>query len=624
MAVAAQRPPQPVHTLHPDHMPAHALASAKRDAADKLNRSLESSRALTLASLLEHPVEFVAATSSGLDDRLPYQPINVKGTPKVNGTPSSTAASPVASTSKAVHPSPSSSASTPSHTRAGGSSLFPPVDTSVTWARKYPVGAGLSNLGNTCFLNSTLQALLHTPPLVRYLESNAHPSGCKMAQQKGFCMVCAMKTLVRTSFTSGKRSYAPHTITKNLRLIAKHFRLGRQEDAHEFLRFCTDALQASALFGQSPKLDQKLKETTFVHQLFGGRLRSRVHCLACEHNSDTFDSFLDLSLDVGREAQSVQQALNVLTRKDKLTGSNKYKCEKCKKLVNAEKNFTISEAPVVLTIHLKRFTPTGRKITGLIKYPEVLNLGPAMADSRGGGNGPTYRLYSVIEHSGGGPHSGHYTAFVRAPSTGAWHDMNDDFVSPVGGQAALNSRNAYVLFYCRERGEALKDAIYCAPSSGAPIGTKRPRDSLGASVGVPVGEDAGSPALKRPRPSSAGDDGGATSSPPVSVKFPFVPPQQTSKGARPPEVLTASRMPASPLLSTASAATAASRGAPASDMPPPKHAGAGKGGVRLSTAGSLQGRQGGGSGAKAGHGGGAKKKKFKAFAGQYRPKTIEG
>lgn len=78
MAVAAQRPPQPVHTLHPDHMPAHALASAKRDAADKLNRSLESSRALTLASLLEHPVEFVAATSSGLDDRLPYQPINVK------------------------------------------------------------------------------------------------------------------------------------------------------------------------------------------------------------------------------------------------------------------------------------------------------------------------------------------------------------------------------------------------------------------------------------------------------------------------------------------------------------------------------------------------------------------
>jgi len=31
--------------------------------------------------------------------------------------------------------------------------------------------------------------------------------------------------------------------------IAKHMRLGRQEDSHEFLRFVVDALQESALFG---------------------------------------------------------------------------------------------------------------------------------------------------------------------------------------------------------------------------------------------------------------------------------------------------------------------------------------------------------------------------------------
>lgn len=159
------------------------------------------------------------------------------------------------------------------------------------------------------------------------------------------------------------------------------------------------------------KLDQKIKEMTFIHQLFGGRLRSRVHCLACEHNSDTFDSILDVSLDLaGGRANSLKDALENLVRKDKLTGQNKYKCEKCvplslflvllspprsrspradsppghrcKKLVNAEKNFTIDEAPLVLTIHLKRFTPTGRKLAYPLKYPEQLKLGPYMSSVR--------------------------------------------------------------------------------------------------------------------------------------------------------------------------------------------------------------------------------------------------
>lgn len=55
---------------------------------------------------------------------------------------------------------------------------------------------------------------------------------------------------------------------------------------------------------------------------------------------------------------------------------------RCKKLVNAEKSFTIHEAPMVLTIHLKRFTPSGRKIGDSIKYPELLQLGPYMSDVR--------------------------------------------------------------------------------------------------------------------------------------------------------------------------------------------------------------------------------------------------
>ena len=225
-----------------------------------------------------------------------------------------------------------------------------------------------------------------------------------------------------------------------------------------------------------------------MHQIFGGRLRSRVLCTECNHPSDTFDSVLDLSLDIHR-LDSLKDALQNFAKKDILKGQNKYKCEKCKKLVVAEKSFAIDKAPMVLTVHLKRFTPTGRKISDAIKYPETLQLGPYMADRKAS---PTYKLYGVINHLGGGMSSGHYTADVRA-ANGQWYRADDSDVSRASG-APLNARSAYVLFYCREQGDALKDIIGGGPTAAESRqnGKKRARDSLpnGADLGTKLDASA--------------------------------------------------------------------------------------------------------------------------------------
>ena len=120
----------------------------------------------------------------------------------------------------------------------------------------------------------------------------------------------------------------------------------------------------------------------------------------------------------------------------------------------ASKRFTIHQPPVALTIHLKRFSPLGRKIGHSVRYEERLSLAQAVSE---GQYGPSYSLYGVISHAGSGPHSGHYYAHVKG-SNDQWYEMNDDSVTRHHGPPT-SIKNAYILFYMRERGQALQVAV---------------------------------------------------------------------------------------------------------------------------------------------------------------------
>ncbi|KAF9780262.1 Usp36 protein [Thelephora terrestris] len=426
---------------------------------------LKPTKDLEAFNALLPPIEFIEGSSTGsIFDEANYTPINASPRSKNEKLPPQ---SPSPGKNVAVL---SPSVKKTRTKGVGGStdqkSLYTgPIDT--TWPPKSRVGRGFNNTGNTCFLNSALQCLLHTAPLVRIL-SDHRKEICRV--KNSFCMICALRqTMVdsQTKFTSTP----PYLIITKLQLIAKHMRRGRQEDSHEFLRYAIDALQKSCLYGYPPKLDPKLAETTWVHQIFGGRLRSRVTCGECDYNSDTLDRILDLSIDIFG-VNSVRDALRKFVAVDHLKGANKYKCEKCKKPVLAEKQFTIHEAPMVLTIHLKRFSPMGRKIGHPLRYDERLPLQPYMSE---GTFGPSYSLFGVICHAGGGPNSGHYYAYVK-DGQGGWHEMNDESVTPTNGPP-LSLKNAYVLFYLRDKGQALESAISSArePSKGGLVAGMKKR-----------------------------------------------------------------------------------------------------------------------------------------------------
>uniref|UniRef100_S4RZI3 Ubiquitin carboxyl-terminal hydrolase 36 n=1 Tax=Petromyzon marinus TaxID=7757 RepID=S4RZI3_PETMA len=115
---------------------------------------------------------------------------------------------------------------------------------SLRWENDVGKGAGLRNLGNTCFLNATLQCLAYTPPLVNYLLLQEHCSTCKY---RYFAAINVPLDFVLLSFFHVGELLKD--VIRSCTCIAKHLRIGRQEDAHEFLRYVVDAMQASCLHG---------------------------------------------------------------------------------------------------------------------------------------------------------------------------------------------------------------------------------------------------------------------------------------------------------------------------------------------------------------------------------------
>ncbi|KAK9806173.1 hypothetical protein WJX72_004306 [[Myrmecia] bisecta] len=121
--------------------------------------------------------------------------------------------------------------------------------TAVPQADAFPTGLrGLNNLGNTCFMNSVLQAMLHAPLLRNYYLAGGHQRSTCPRRAVGPCLSCELDNMFCAAYSGHRRPYSPTGFLYNWwQQAAAHLAGYQQQDAHEFYLNMLNGLMSSVV-----------------------------------------------------------------------------------------------------------------------------------------------------------------------------------------------------------------------------------------------------------------------------------------------------------------------------------------------------------------------------------------
>lgn len=364
--------------------------------------------------------------------------------------------------------------------------------------------SGISNMGNTCYMNCILQCLVGTKQLTNFFLMKDYENKINLKSRlgsqgiisRGFFQVINDMYNKSVVEPSAKTYYTtPQRFKQIIGSLNADFKGTQQQDCSEFLNFLLDSLHEDLnQRGDSPKFPpltpeeeahrekmsirlaasiewEKYLKTDFssIVEYFQGQYLSRLQCTVCKQTSTTYNPFSTLTIPIPENEPgpiSLSRCFEEFCRSEILEGDDLWFCPRCNKKQRSTKTMRISILPKNLIVHLKRFK-LGRFVTKLdtfVNYPEKISLlkyWPQVeneADAFKLRNFPdrgqtppfNYKLYAVVNHFGT-LRGGHYTSFVdKSESTGnGWCYFDDTSVKRNCDLSKVINQSAYVLFYKR-------------------------------------------------------------------------------------------------------------------------------------------------------------------------------
>ena len=327
---------------------------------------------------------------------------------------------------------------------------------------------GLANLGNTCYLNATMQIISHTYQLNKFLDSGYK----NRLNKKPESVLLIEWDKLRNLMWSENCTVSPAGWVQAVQKVAKLkgqdlFSGWEQNDLPEFLLFLIDSFHVAMqrevdmnirgnVLNDRDKLakvcyemmqNMYKKEYSELLGIFYGIQVTQIVDLNDKMLSAVPEPFfmIDLPLSQGK-SPTLQSCLDEYYKPERMSGDDQYFNEEKNEKEDVDRSLCVWSFPNILVISFKRFNNFGKKDQRLVTF-EISDLDLSKYVKGYEKNSFIYDLYGVCNHSGG-TWGGHYTANVKN-ANGSWYHFNDTNVLPINDTDInkIISNQAYCLFY---------------------------------------------------------------------------------------------------------------------------------------------------------------------------------